>query len=129
MSIYSFGKTFIVSSSWLLVAIACATEGPFHFHLISKNQFSKTLNEESDNIFSRFRFFVKFQMLFLNNSAHSIFFEAKADSQNIVSNVCSFITGYNYPAGIYLFRVNSGIDGAMCEGGVNAGWVDICWLH
>ena len=88
MSIHGFGKTFIVSGSWLLVAIVCATEGPFHFHLISKNQFSKTLNEESDNIFSRFRFFVKFQMLFLNNSAHSIFFEAKADSQNIVSNVC-----------------------------------------
>ena len=33
-------------------------------------------------------FFVKFQMLFLNNSARSIFFEEKADSQKIASNVC-----------------------------------------
>ena len=33
-------------------------------------------------------FFVKFQMLFLNNSARSVFFEEKADSQKIDSNVC-----------------------------------------
>ena len=88
MSIYGFGNTFIVSGSWLLVAIICATEGPFRFPLISENQFSKALNEESDNIFSRFRFSVKFQMLFWNNSARSIFFEAKVDFKKIGSNVC-----------------------------------------